>query len=189
MKMLKACVIAVCFSVAASTAVAQDIVHALAGTVTGINPKIRMTEIATDNGTSGHFEWLKKSGDSINFDKSVKADAVDVDKFTSKGAHVIVFFVGDGDIRTIVAMRDLGSGPLEKTSGTVVKLNRHDRVLTIKNSAGAEESFRIDAKTVADTTNGVSEDFKFDFSKGDEVRVTAAPSGSGETALLIAPMM
>lgn len=188
MKFIKVCVFAVCLSVAALTAAAQDIVHALAGTVTGINPKIKMTEIATDNGTSGHFEWLK-SGDSINFDKSVRADAVDADKFTNKGAHVIVFFVGDGEIRTIVALRDLGSGPLEKTSGTVVKLNRHDRVLTIKNSAGAEETFRLDAKTVGDTTNGVSEDFKFDFSKGDEVRVTAAPSGGGETALLIAPMM
>jgi hypothetical protein len=86
-------------------------------------------------------------------------------------------------------MRDLGSGPLEETSGTVVKLNRHDRVLTIKNSAGAEESFRIDAKTVGDTTTGVSEGLKFDFSKGDEVRVTAAPSDGGEIALLIAPTM
>ena len=100
-----------------------------------------------------------------------------------------MFFIGDGEIRTIIALRDLGGGPLERTNGTVVKLNRHDRVLTIKNSAGAEESFHLDAKTVADTTNGVSEDLKFDFSKGDEVSITSAPVAGAETALLIAPTM
>ncbi len=189
MNTLKVVVIAACFSAIASVAVAQENVHALSGTVESVNAKIKMTEITTDNGTSGHFEWLKKTGGDINFDKVVKADATDADKFTTKGAHVIVFFVGDGDVRTILAVRDLGSGPLEKTSGTVVKFSRHDRVLIVKNGAGAEETFHIDAKTVADTTTGVEEGFKFDFSKGDEVRVTAAPSNGGETALLIAPMM
>jgi hypothetical protein len=189
MKILKVCVFAVCLSMAAGTAVAQEIVHALSGTVSKVNPKIKMTEITTDNDTSGHFEWLKQSDGKLNFDKIVKADTVDADKFTNVGAHAIVFFIGDGDIRTIIALRDLGTGPLEKTSGTVEKLNRHDRLLTIKNSAGAEETFRLDAKTVGDTPTGVFQDFKFDFSKGDQVRVTAAPSADGETALLIAPTM
>jgi hypothetical protein len=189
MNTLKVVVIAACFSAATSVAIAQENVHALSGTVESVNAKIKMTEINTDNGTSGHFEWLKNAGAQVNFDKSVKADATDADKFTTKGAHVIVYFIGDGEIRTILAVRDLGSGPLEKTSGTVVKYNRHDHLLVVKNSAGAEETFHIDPKTVADTTTGVEEGFKFDFSKGDEVRVTAAPANGGETALLIAPIM
>ena len=168
------CVAGSFFVLVISSALAQQRIHALSGTVTSINSKIKMTEIVTDNGTSGHFEWLKRSDGELDFDKSVKADAVEADKFTNKGAHVIVFFIGDGEIRTIIALRDLGSGPLEKTIGTVVKLNRHDRVLTIKNSAGAEESFHLDAKTVAVTTNGGSEDVKVDFAKGDaEVSITS----------------
>jgi hypothetical protein len=188
-KAVQLCVVATCFTLAASAAVAQEIVHALSGTVTSVNAKIKMTEINTDDGTSGHFEWLKSSSASLNFDKSVKSDATDADKFTSKGDHVIAYFIGDGDVRTIVALRDLGSGPIEKTSGTVVKLNRHDHLLTIKNGAGAEESFHLDPKTVVDTMTGVLEDLKFDFSRGDQVRVTAAPANGGETALLIAPAM
>lgn len=189
MKAVKIGVFAACFWLAAQAAVAQDIVHALSGTVISVNSKIKMTEINTDNGTSGHFEWLKSTAGSINFDKSVKSDATDADKFTSQGAHVIVFFTGDGDVRTIIAVRDLGAGPLEKTSGAVVKLSRHDRLLTIKNSAGAEETFHLDPKTIGDTTTGVAQDFRFDFAKGDEVRITAAPANGGETALLIAPIM
>lgn len=187
--MLKVCVIAACFSAIASAAAAQEIVHALAGTVESVNAKIKMTEIDTDNGTSGHFEWLKKTGTDINFDKNVKADATEAEKFTTKGAHVIVYFIGDGDIRTIIAVHDLGSGPLEKASGTVIKFSRKERLLTIKTAAGAEATFRVDPKTVADTTTGVTEDFKFDFSKGDQVRVTYVASNGGETALLIAPIM
>lgn len=189
MNVVKICLIAACFSGVSSAAVAQEIVHALSGTVESVNPKIKMTEINTDNGTSGHFEWLKKTDTAINFDKSVKADATDAEKFTTKGAHVIVYFVGDGEIRTIIAVRNLGSEPLQKTSGTVVKFNRHDRLLTIKTGAGAEQTFHIDPKTVGDTTTGVTQDLKFEFAKGDQVRVTFVPGNGGQTALLIAPIM
>jgi hypothetical protein len=189
MNALKVCVVAASFFLVTSAAVAQQIVHALSGTVESVNAKIKMTEIDTDNGTSGHFEWLKQGGAEIDFDKSVKADATDADKFTNKGAHVIVYFVGEGEIRTIIAVHDLGSGTLEKTSGTVVRFSRKDHSLTIKNGAGVEESFHIDPKTIGDTTTGVTQGFKFDFAKGDSVSVTSMASSGGETALLIAPIM
>jgi hypothetical protein len=146
-----------------------------------------MTEIDTDDGSSAHFRWLKKSEESIEFDKTVSADAVTADKFTTKGTHVIVYFFGEGDVRTVVALRDLGDGSVAKTSGTVVKLNRKEHLLTIKNSSGAEESFHLDPKTVADTATGVTQGFKFDLSKGEQVRVTAAQANGSATALLIVP--
>jgi hypothetical protein len=86
-------------------------------------------------------------------------------------------------------VHDLGDGSFAESSGSVVRINRHDHLLTIKNSSGVEESFRIDPKTVADTPTGVLEGFKLDYSKGDQVRVTAAQANGGETALLIAPAM
>jgi hypothetical protein len=177
------------FALASSMAVAQEIVHALSGTVTSVNAKIRMIEIDTDDGSSGHFEWVKKSGGEVDFDKSVKADATAVDQFTGKGDHVIVYYTGQGQIRTAVAVHDLGNVTVEKIDGTVVKLNRHDHTLTIKNGAGAEQTIHLDAKTVGDTATGVAKDLKFDFSKGDTVRVTAVQDNGGETALLITPAM
>jgi hypothetical protein len=148
-----------------------------------------MIEIDTDDGSSGHFELLKKAGESVEFDKTVSADATPADKFMTKGAHVIVYYFGEGQVRTVIALHDLGDGTIEKSSGTVVKLNRHDHVLTIKSSAGAEETFRVDPKTVADTPTGVAEGLKFDLNKGDSVRVTSAQANGSDTALLIAPMM
>jgi hypothetical protein len=144
-----------------------------------------MIEITTDDGSSAHFRFLRKSDGALDFDKMVSSDAVPADKFTTKGSHVIVYYFGDEDVRTAVALHDLGDGSMVRSSGTVVKLNRKERLLTIKNSSGVEESFHLDPKTVADTATGVMEGFKFDLSKGDQVQVTSAETNGSATALLI----
>ena len=70
-----------------------------------------------------------------------------------------------------------------------MRFSHHDHLLTIKSITGAEESFSIDAKTVADTETGVAEGFKFELVRGNAVRVLAATVNGGETALLIVPIM
>ena len=176
---------ATCFALALSVAQAQQTIHAAVGTVRAIYPKVQMLEITTDDGSMGHFRWPRKSDGEIQLDKAVSADAIPVEKFTSTGKHVIVYYFGDGDVRTVVGVRDLGDGSLAKTAGTVVKLNRKEHLLTIKNSSGTEESFHLDPKTVADTPMGVVQGFKLDLSKGDLVRVVATQTDDGAMALLI----
>jgi len=183
MKLLsRAVTFAICLSLAPSIAIAQQRVHALSGTVRVIHPKIQMTEIDTDDGTSGHFEWAKP-GVSIDFDKAVSADAIAADKFTTRDTHVIVYYCGVGDVRTIVALHDLGTGPLLNSTGTVVRLSRREHLLVLRNSTGGDEIFQIDAKTVADTENGVMTGLKFDYNKGEHVRVIATQANGNETAL------
>jgi hypothetical protein len=188
MKLLsRAFLLATCFFLLHSIAIAQARVHAVSGTVTTVHPKIQMTEIDTDDGSSGHFQWMTKASGPIDFDKNVSADATPADKFTAMQTHVIVFYCGEGDVRTIVALHDLGTGPLVKSTGTVVKLDRREHLLTIRNSTGGEESFHLDPKTVADTESGVAADYKFDLGKGNHVRVIATQANGSNTALLITP--
>ena len=185
----KSCLIAACLSLTVSVADAQARIYAVSGTVTSINPKIQMTEVDTDDGTTGHFRWIKTPGPAIEFNKNVNADATPADKFTTKGDHAIVYFFGEGDVRTVVALRDLGTAPVVVTTGTVIKLNRKERLLTVKKASGEQASFHLDAKTVAATSDGVMEDLKFDLNKGDSIRVTSAPANGSDTALLITPTM
>jgi hypothetical protein len=187
--LVRASLIATLFSVIASTAVSQQRVHALSGTVKAVYPKVSLTQIATDDGSDGHFNWAAKSAGPVDFDKSVSADAIAADKFTTLEAHVIVYYFGGNDLRTIVSLRDLGAGPFTNTSGAIVKFNKHDHLLTIKNAEGAEETLHLDPKTVADTATGVAQNYKFDFSKGDRVRIMAATSNGAVTALLITPLI
>lgn len=183
-----ACITAA-LSLIAASGFAQQRVHAASGMVVVIHPKIQMTEMTMDDGSAGHFKWLQKSDPPIGFDKGVSADTTPADKFTELQTHVIVYYVGDGDVRTAVAFRPLGDGPFNSATGTVVKLNRKDHEITIKTSAGTEESFKLDPRTIGDTDNGVAQGFKFDFNKGNSVRVTFTTAEGGETALLIAPLM
>jgi hypothetical protein len=184
---LKLCFFATSFAFALSIAHAQERVYAVSGTVTSINPKIQMTEVDTDDGTAGHFRWIKTPGPEIEFNKNVRVDATPADKFTTKGDHAIVYFFGEGDLRTVVALRDLGAGQVAVATGTVVKLNRKEHTLTLKKTGGDEATFHLDAKTVVTTPDGVMEDFKYDLNKGDSVRVTSSSANGSDTAWLITP--
>jgi hypothetical protein len=186
-QIFRTCFFATCFALIATAVQAQVIVHALSGTIKSSNAKIGMTEIATDDGSSSHFRWMlfAEAEAAVNFDKTISANSVTPDKVTATGRHVIVYYYGQDTVRILVGLRDLGDGPIENHAGTFVKMG-HDHLLTIQNSSGTEESFHVDPKTVADTATGVSIGFKFELSKGETVRVTAAPATGTATALLIA---
>jgi hypothetical protein len=173
------------FSLTAFVAQGQEVVHALAGIVSSINPTQKTITISTDDGSEGFFKDLVKSNGSIDFDKTIRADSVPADAFTKKGAHVIVYYFGDGNVRTAVALRDLGGAPLEKISGSVYMFNKHQHLLTIKDAAGTSESFHIDPKTVAETAVGAVEGEKFDPGKGDHVQVTAPLADGTQDAMFI----
>lgn len=190
MRMLAKAVVMIVFSaLAIRGAAAQETVHAVSGTVISIHPKVAMMALKTDDGSSGDFKCVDPANHPLNFNKEVKANSIAADKFTEQGAHVIVYYFGDGDVRTAVAIRDLGKAAVTEISGTVLKFNRHDRSLLLKSSDGKEEAFSLSPETVGDTPTGVAQNFKFDFSKGNAVTVTAAQTGSTLTALLIEPVM
>ena len=166
---------------------AQEVVHALAGTVKNINQKAATIYIKTDDGSAGNFKDFGGAKIPVSLDKTINAEATPADKFTSKGDQVIAFYFGSGDDRTLVSLRDLGDGTLEKATGTVVKFDKREHLLTIKDSAGTEETFHTDLKTIQDTANGVVEGAKVDAAKGDQVRVTAVQTNGSDDALFIVP--
>jgi uncharacterized protein YrzB (UPF0473 family) len=172
-------------SFAATAAQGQQVVHALAGKVTAIYPATNSIKIATDDGSMGLFEIMVKANTPLNFDKGVKAMTVPAGSFTKADDQVVLFFYGDDSVRTAVAVEDLGVSPLVKSVGTVVKLDKREHLLTIKNSDGVEETFHIDAKTLGDGSQGVVKCDKFDLDKGAKVRVTAITENGAQTALFI----
>ena len=59
----------------------------------------------------------------LDFDKRIRAEATAADAFTKSGVRVIVYYFGNGDTETAVALQDLGTGPFEESSGTVVRFD------------------------------------------------------------------
>ena len=185
---LKTLILVGCISSVAIAATAQEVVHALTGTVRSVDPAGKMITIFTDNGSEGLFKDLTNPKLKVDFDKKLRTDTSTVDTFKGEGAYVIVFYFGDGDMRTAVALRNLGSGPFTNNLGTVVRLDGREHQLFIKNKSGLVQSFKIASDTVAETDIGVVNGFKFQPQKDNEVRVVATIVNGTPTALFVRTM-
>jgi hypothetical protein len=166
-------------------AAAQQIVHALTGKVTAVYPASKTLILSTDDGSRGLFEVFTGKSVPLTFEKSVKALTVPAADFTKADCHVVVFYYGDENYRTVVAVEDLGTAQLISDIGTVVTLDKHAHLITIKDDDGKEVTFNIDARTVADSSSGVTEGQKFTADKGARVRITATAQEGTPTALFI----
>ena len=186
--MLKALIVLGCFAAASKIAPAQEVVHALTGTISSVDPSAKSITIFTDRHTESHFKDLTSSKVPISFDKKIREDATPADAFKKQGAYVILFYYGGGCGQTAVAMRDLGAGPFTEETGTVIKFESRDHSLSVKDASGVVQSFKIAEKTVAETGVGAEEGFKFQIQKGDQIRVLASSVSGNPTALFVSSM-
>ena len=169
----------------AGSAAAQEIVHALSGTVSKADAQVGTLQIKTNDGSDGTFTFSQKASD-VSFDRDVRAETTPVASFNKPiGDEVVVFYYGNGITRTAVAVKDLGPGPFQTVEGTVTKFDRHQHTLSVKPATGKAETFHLDPKAVADTPNGAVPGDKFEPAKGDNVRVIATSAGGTETAMFV----
>ena len=177
------CVFAGCLVSVSVSLAAQEVIHALTGTVSSINSDKTIT-VFQDNGSKGVFEDMTSSKAHIAFDKRIKAETTAADAFKTKGAYAIVFYYGEADDRTVVALKSLGPGPFKSTVGTIGKFDRAHSISVVDNS-GTAQTFKISAATVAETDVGAVEGLKFQAQKGDHVRVVSAVVDGSPTALFV----
>ena len=170
------------FSASAS---AQWAVHAIAGKMRVVNVSSKTLILETNDGTDGIFQIPKNDKIKLSFDKDVRAATIAPEKAASDAGQVIVFFFDDGDTRTAVGVESIGTGTFEKTVGTVLGFNRHDRILTVQTDTGAHQTFAITDKTIVDTPDGVVTGRKFSAEPGDHMRLLAESKDGHEQILLI----
>lgn len=167
---------------------AQQVVHALTGTVSSISDATKTITVFQDSGSSGVFKMMSDSRTRIDFDKKVAAGTTRADAFNTEGAYAIVFYFGDDDDRRVVALKSLGKGPFTSTVGTVAKFEAHGRSISVVDNTGAVKTFRISAATVAEGGAGVEEGFKLQVEKGARVRVVSSMEDGTPTALFVREM-
>ena len=169
---------------AAHFAAAQEIVHALSGTVEKIDPAAKTLLLKTNDGSEGLFQLPTGAG-NMEFDHEVKARTTPAVTFTETGTEVILYFYGNGDVRTAVAVQNLGNTHLLNTEGTVTRFDKHRRALTIRTTAGAVQNFQVDPKAVADTSAGVVDGQRFEPVRGDNLRIVASSTNGAGNALFL----
>lgn len=176
----------VCLGSAAVSVSAQEVIHAVTGTVTAINPAASYITVLQDNGSTVQYLDQTNHKKRIDFDKRIAAETTAADVFKNKGAYVIVFYFG-GDVadRTVVALKDLGAGPFTAAAGTLQEYDGRAHSLSLQDKTGKLQTFRLTPETVAESDFGVVEGVKFSAHKGDQVRVVASTVDGTPTALFV----
>ena len=182
---LVSCLFAASLVVLPASSQAQEMIHALTGTVSEVDAAAKTITVLQDSGSEGVFHALTNAKTRIVFDKKIEAASTAAPAFDKQGAYAIVFYFGMDDNRTAVAVKSLGSGPFSSISGVVTKFDGHAHSITVQDDSGTQQSFRIDADTVAETTLGVIVGLKLDGHKGDRVRIVSSQVNGAATALFV----
>jgi hypothetical protein len=185
MKLLRSlCVFSLSLGLLSTTGAAQEIIHALTGTVRSISATDKSFAIQE----SGRQKIFKGSGDAkarAALEKKLGDVTIPVDDLKTEGAYVIVFYYGSSDEPTAIALKDLGKGPFTAASGTVTKFDQHTRSVTVQDETGAAYTFKISRDTVVEGGMGVADGLKFSPAKGGRLHVVAAKADSGDVALFL----
>jgi hypothetical protein len=187
-RILAVCIVTICFGLTCPTIMAQEVVHALTGTVSSIDPLSKTITIFLDGGSQSVFKDMTNSRIPLSVDKKLLADATNVDEFKKKGAYVVVFYFGGADTRTAVALRSLGTGPFTATEGTVERFESHEHAISVENKSGAVQTFKINAGTVAEGGYGAVDGLKFQAQKDDHVRIVGTSQNGSPIALFVSDM-
>lgn len=183
--LVTACLSAACFVYGSVSMSAQEIIHALTGTVSAIDATSKTITVLQDSGSEGSFRALTNPKTRIAFDKKIEAASTAATSFDKQGAYAIIFYFGTDSDRTAVALKSLGKGPFTAIAGTVTDYDAHTHSITVKDDSGASQTFHIVPDTVAETYMGVVEGSKFDAHKGDHVRVVGSQADGANTALFV----
>lgn len=185
--LLNLCVLAGCVICIPVSIAAQQVVHALTGTVSSIDKAAETIAVLQDVGGSGVFQNPLKPKARVILDKRIEPGTVAADAFKENGAYVIVFYYGGSDDRTVVAFKNLGAGPFTSSVGKVKKFERAHSI-TIQDDSGALQTFKINPDTIAESYVGAVDGAKIQVQTGDKVRMVAAVVDGSPTVLFLRTM-
>jgi hypothetical protein len=180
-----ACVAVGCLGFAGAVASAQEVIHAMTGTVRAIDAAQKSFTLFRDSGSLITFNDMVGSKAQIARDEKILSDATSAEAFDKKDAYVIVFYYGMADNPTAVAVRALGTGPFTATVGTVTSFDGRDGLISVKDESGSVHSYKINADTIAESDFGVVEGFKIHAEKGGHIRIVGAVNKDSTTALFL----
>ena len=160
----------------------QMIVYAMTGTIRSVSATQLM---ATTNGVDQTFSLGGKSHPSLNLDRDLRDDSTPAADFHKSDAFAVIYYYGVAATQTAVAVKDLGAGPFERTTGTVTHFDKHTHHLTVTTTEGQAENFIVSDKAVIDTGMSVKSGRKMDPPGGSHILVIAVSENGAQTIVYL----
>jgi hypothetical protein len=155
----------------AASALAQDVVHAVAGAVTKVDAAAKTIAVKTADGTEEVFKYTAKTSmrGARAVAKGAKVAGVETYMAGKEGTQVVVRYVAKGSDKTAVSIKDFGKDSLRAGKGTVTHVDDAAHTVAIKTEDGSEATYRVSKDATVDTEHGVVEGAKYTAKEGDKV--------------------
>jgi hypothetical protein len=129
---------------------ADDVVHAVDGTVEKVDTGTKTVVVKTADGTEHTFHYL---GD-VTVDGSKDAAKGTV-KGVTVGSKVAVHYTVEGTKETAHEFDNIGDDGLKATEGTVTHIDKGAKTISVKTADGTVDTFHFSERAAKDTGEGI----------------------------------
>src|ERR1700679_1392 len=137
------------------TLAAQDVVHAVEGTVKKVDAGTKTFVVDAKDGTEHTFHYA--SDVTVHGAKDTAKGTVDAAHGVAEGSKVAVHYTVVGGKETAHEVDKIGDDGLKTTDGTVTHIDRGAKTIAVKTADGTEETFHMTDRAAKDTGKGIAE--------------------------------
>ena len=146
------------------------------GTVKKIDSAAKTLVIRMKDGAEHTFQFVSRT--TVHGVQAADVVSKEAWHGLKEGSDVAVHYATKGSVDIAEEIDHIGKGGLKVSEGTVKKIDRDARTITIATADGAEETYRLTARAARDTGKDIEKDAK----KSAKVAVYYSQEGSAKVA-------
>jgi Cu/Ag efflux protein CusF len=133
---------------------AQDVAHAVEGTVKKVDSTTKTVVVKTEDGTEHTFHYTKNA--TVDGAEDTKKATVDGLGDLKEGSKVAVHYTVVGGKETTHEIDKVGDDGLKASEGTVSHVDRGAKTIAVKTADGTEETFHMTDAAAKDTGKDIA---------------------------------
>jgi hypothetical protein len=134
---------------------AQDVVHALVGTIEKLDSVGKTIGVKTADGTVHTVHFVGRT--TVHGAEGVATGSKDAFHGLTKGSEVVVHYTTKGTEDTAEEVDHVGKEGLKVSEGTISHIDRGAKTIAIKSADGTEETFRLTGHAAKDAGTDIAE--------------------------------
>ena len=134
---------------------AQDVVHAVDGTVKKVDAGTKTVVVEAKDGTEHTFHYA--SDVTVDGAKDTEKGTVDAAHGVAEGSKVAVHYTTVGGKDTAHEIDKIGDDGMKTTDGTVTHIDRGAKTVAVKTADGTVETFHLTDRAAKDTGKDIAE--------------------------------
>jgi len=146
-------VVAVAGLMALPVRATSDVVTAIHGTITKVDAATRTVVVKTADGTEHTIHFVDKT--AVHGAEATEIGAKDTFHGLKEGSEVAVHYTENGSEKTAVEVDHLGKEGLKSVDGTVSKVGKDGKTVTVKAADGTEQTFDVVGKDTKESAQAI----------------------------------